>query len=145
MKLPIYYVEAALDRLRADHSPANLRKLLALLGLDLVEPGPEPDFDDLATKARIEKPENEHHGSITFAVELSLFGHRVPVHFRYAYAGEFDEDGFFGSVSELAALTWPGEGRRPEWSQIDIGVLSRPMLELIDELVLDQLTGKSTQ
>lgn len=146
MELPLFYVEEVVARLRADHSPDKLSQILALLDLDLVEPGPEPDFDDLARKGKIEQPENEHRGSVVVTGELSLLGHSVPVHFRYAYVGEFglypdDFDGFgmLGSVGQLDALDWSADGRTPEWTKIDVGLLSRPMLDAIDDLVLAQV------
>jgi hypothetical protein len=151
MNLPAFYAEEACARLLRDHSPAKLRQILALLGLDLTEPGPEPDFDDLARKARIEQPENEHRGSVIVTGELSLLGHCVPVHLRYSYAGEFgvypdDFDGFgmLGSVGQLDALVWSADGRTPEWASIDAGVLSPAMVAQIDELVLDQVRENRT-
>jgi hypothetical protein len=151
MELPPFYVEAAVARLRADHSPAKLRQILALLDLDLVEPGPEADFDDLARKARIEQLENEHRGSVIVTGELSLLGHAEPVHLRYSYAGEFgvypdDFDGFgmLGSVGQLDALVWSADGRTPEWTKVDVGMLSRPILDAIDDLVLAQVVRKTT-
>jgi hypothetical protein len=146
MELPPFYVEEAVARIRADNSPAKLRQILALLDLDLVEPGPKPDFDDLARKARIEQPENEHRGSVIMTGEFSLPGHRVPIHLRYSYAGEFgvypdDFEGFgmLGSVGQLDVLVWSADRRTPEWTKVDVGMLSRPMLAAIDDLVLAQV------
>lgn len=146
MELSAYYAEEACARLLGDHSPAKLRQILALLGLDLTEPGPEPDYDDLARKARISVPENESRGWVVISGELELLGHRVPVQLRYAYAGEFGfypDDfeglGMLGSVGQLDMLVWSADGRTPGWTKIDAGILSRAMLDEIDELVLAQV------
>lgn len=139
MHLPAYLADEAFARLLRDHSPAKLARLLALLDLDLAEPGPEPDYDALASKMLIDAPENEHRGSVMVAGELSLLGHCVPVHFRYSYVGELDDDGFFGSVSQLELLVWPTDARVPQWEKIDIGMLNRSMLAEIDALVLAQV------
>jgi hypothetical protein len=144
MELPAHYAGEACARLLGDHSPAKLRQILAMLGLDLTEPGPEPDYDDLARKAQIEEPENESRGSVIMTGELSLLGHTVPVHLRYSYAGEFDESGFFGSVARLDLLVWSVDGRTPGWTNIDAGILSRAMVAQIDELVLAQVRENRT-
>lgn len=139
MELPAYLADEAILRLLRDQSPAKLTRLLALLDLDLIEPGPEPDYEALASKMPIEVSENEHRGSVSVAGELSLLGHRVPVHLRYSYVGELDDTGFFGSISQLELLVWPTDARVPRWSKIDIGIFSRPMMAEIDALVLAQV------
>lgn len=146
MELHPFYLEEACARLRDEHTPAKLRRILALLDLDLTEPGPQPDFDDLARKADVAVPENERRGSVYFSGELSLLGQTKPVFCRYSYVGEwglypddFDGFGMLGSAGQLDVLVWSADGRAPEWNKAGFGLLSRAMVAEIDELVLAQV------
>jgi hypothetical protein len=143
MKLPAFLAEEAVARLLADHSPAHLRRVLNLLGLDFVEPAPEPDYADLARKAQIEVSENERRGCVSISGVLALLGQSEPINLRYVYVGELDETGFFSSVARLELLVWPADARSPVWTKIDIGVLSRAIVAQIDDLVLAQVHNRT--
>ena len=151
MELPPFLAEAACARLRDDYSPAKLRRILNLLELDLAEPGPEPDYEDLASKMRFETPENERRGCVHFTAEMSVLGYSHTLYLRYAYVAEYGEypdafEGFdmLGSVGQLDLLTWSFDGRTAEWSKVNFEIIAnRAIIDAVDELVLEQVRGQS--
>lgn len=141
MELPAFYAQMALERLQHPASEPHLGTIFDMLGLELIEPGPAPDFEGLRSRFVVEQPGKASEGVLTFSGELAVLGVQLPLHFRITYVGEFGapdeiwDD--FSYVSELHVLTWSPEGRSPEWTKLDAGVFAAlPIRQAMDELVL---------
>lgn len=147
MNIPPYIVAEACSRLQSGLDDRQWQKLLPILRLELIDD--EPDYSDLRWNQVIETGE-ERCGYIPLEADLHLLGVRNQIALRYVYAGEFgyrpDEfEGFghIGSVARLEVLSWPTDARSPDWSKVDIGILSDDMIEQIDEMVIERERQKS--
>lgn len=149
MSVPSYLIYEALQRL----SDAPVRTLIKKAGIDPdAVPGPEPDVDEMRRRyASMGEPTDA--GAITVEASLSLFGVTVPAHFRITYAGEFGHypgefEGFarLGVTQKMEVLLWGmSDDPVPEWCPISIGILSREMLEAVDDLILKQVVESRGQ
>lgn len=145
--LPSYYVDEACARLRAGLDDRQWSKILKVLGMTQDEE--EPNFADLFACQEIERG-RERRGWLTLPATLELFGLKTHLTLRYVYVGEFGYDpdefegfGHIGSVSRLEMLEWPNHAGPPAWRACDMGMLTRDMLEQVDELVLARERAKS--